>query len=1095
MKKEIPGLPYYFKVAEKAASLRDKIEEPERYIFQEANQLQYEQRLTEWRKAVAPDDPAMFENRLNNDGISKNDLRSLLGDATIKSEEHLPEWISCFREMMEFLHSYKPADISSEMTKLFGDEQEKKIPFLHLLTPLVKYALKHLEQSAGKWKASLFSLDAEKMLNLQLAMRLGIYTAQTFQLEFRVFIATHQSPASRLFGFAMAGEEPENGLYLQFVDRIFQNSWQDFFAEYSSLAKIITIITTHWIHNSADFITRLADDIDGITGHFASGVPPGLLTKFKGGISDSHNHGKSVLSLQFESGLKLVYKPKNLELEQAWSELIDWFNKKGLTPGLKPLDVIQGKGYGWVGFIEAAACETKRDVEDYYRRIGALIGIIYLLNGNDCHYENLIASGSYPVLIDLESIMHHEGKTFTEEITGSAMFLASLQFGHSVLRTGLLPHWITGKDGFTIDVSALGGYEQGDSPYMRNNWTFINTDRMSLSQIPARLQNLENAPVLNQRKELPLPYTREIVEGFTHCYRLMIIHREELPVHLFAGKELRFIFRGTRIYGMIFKKLVNPKYMRTGLEQSFQTELLCRSFLHTMAPNPYWTVFKSEQKQMEDADVPIFWASSDQEDLKDPSGIVCTDFMRSAVYLQVTDKLQELSEKDLEKQLKFINAALFFRETGHNRSITHDKLTEEINKEIQLANRETLLAAALEIARKLESEAIFSKDGSCTWMSVGVIPGTERFRMQPMLMYLYDGLPGVAVFLSALTTVSDDPGIKLLNQATIRSLRQGIEYMHKYGIPPQVATIGITSGISSVIYSLLKIGAFLDDPLFVDDALKLSRLISDSLINKDKSYDIISGTAGCILGLLLLHSYTSDPETLEKAILCGNHLLENLVENPDGGCGWITMQGKMLAGFSHGQAGIAYALLKLFESTGNSIYRETAARAIQYENTLFSKERNNWQDLRALKDATSTGPNFMNSWCHGAPGIGLARLASRHILNNPAIETDIMNAIKATRKSTTNLGYRDHLCCGNMGLADILLYYAVKTADTGLLIESGIKTKQVLQDAEKTGHYSLLKSSGEEIIDPGFFQGISGIGYALLRQAYPQKFPSILIFE
>jgi lantibiotic modifying enzyme len=62
-------------------------------------------------------------------------------------------------------------------------------------------------------------------------------------------------------------------------------------------------------------------------------------------------------------------------------------------------------------------------------------------------------------------------------------------------------------------------------------------------------------------------------------------------------------------------------------------------------------------------------------------------------------------------------------------------------------------------------------------------------------------------------------------------------------------------------------------------------------------------------------------------------------------------------------------------------------------------------------------------------------------------------------------------------------------------MESGIKTNQVLQAAEKTSPGGLLKSSGDEIMNPGFFQGISGIGYAMLRQAYPQKFPSILIFE
>jgi len=139
-----------------------------------------------------------------------------------------------------------------------------------------------------------------------------------------------------------------------------------------------------------------------------------------------------VISLKFESGLKLVYKPKDIELEQAWSELLNWFNEKGLKPDLKPLNVIPREGYGWAGFIETAECRSEQEVADYYRRIGSLIGIIYLLNGNDCHNENLIASGAYPMLIDLESVMHHEAKAFADENADNAMFFARKQLGASV---------------------------------------------------------------------------------------------------------------------------------------------------------------------------------------------------------------------------------------------------------------------------------------------------------------------------------------------------------------------------------------------------------------------------------------------------------------------------------------------------------------------------------------------------------------------------------------------------------------------------------------------------------------------------------------
>src|SRR3712207_8377597 len=46
----------------------------------------------------------------------------------------------------------------------------------------------------------------------------------------------------------------------------------------------------------------------------------------------------------------------------------------------------------------------------YYERAGMLLCLFYVLEGTDCHYENIIASGEYPVLIDTETLMHHRAR-------------------------------------------------------------------------------------------------------------------------------------------------------------------------------------------------------------------------------------------------------------------------------------------------------------------------------------------------------------------------------------------------------------------------------------------------------------------------------------------------------------------------------------------------------------------------------------------------------------------------------------------------------------------------------------------------------------
>ena len=72
--------------------------------------------------------------------------------------------------------------------------------------------------------------------------------------------------------------------------------------------------------------------------------------------------------------------------------------------------------------------------------------------------------------------------------------------------------------------------------------------------------------------------------------------------------------------------------------------------------------------------------------------------------------------------------------------------------------------------------------------------------------------------------------------------------------------------------------------------------------------------------------------------------------------------------------------------TGKERFRTAACAAIAYERSLFSPETGNWPDLRELKTSRQTGDDdqqrFMMAWCHGAPGIGLARLCSLQHLDD-----------------------------------------------------------------------------------------------------------------
>lgn len=49
--------------------------------------------------------------------------------------------------------------------------------------------------------------------------------------------------------------------------------------------------------------------------------------------------------------------------------------------------------------------------------------------------------------------------------------------------------------------------------------------------------------------------------------------------------------------------------------------------------------------------------------------------------------------------------------------------------------------------------------------------------------------------------------------------------------------------------------------------------------------------------------------------------------------------------------------------------------------------------------------------------------------------------------------------------------------------------------AKQLGAFYLFSELPADVYNPGFFQGTAGIGYELLRLAYPESLPSVLLWD
>lgn len=122
------------------------------------------------------------------------------------------------------------------------------------------------------------------------------------------------------------------------------------------------------------------------------------------GKSDRHR-GSTVLLIELEGG-KLLYKKVDLTPDVLFAKFVE---RLALSQpfDLKTIEVLPRDGYGWIKYVEHEKCQNLGEVKNFFKRSGVLLAITDCLNYSDGHFDNLIASGSYPILLDGETLFQN----------------------------------------------------------------------------------------------------------------------------------------------------------------------------------------------------------------------------------------------------------------------------------------------------------------------------------------------------------------------------------------------------------------------------------------------------------------------------------------------------------------------------------------------------------------------------------------------------------------------------------------------------------------------------------------------------------------
>lgn len=406
------------------------------------------------------------------------------------------------------------------------------------------------------------------------------------------------------------------------------------------------------------------------------------------------------------------------------------------------------------------------------------------------------------------------------------------------------------------------------------------------------------------------------------------------------------------------------------------------------------------------------------------------------------------------------------------------------------------LATARGLGEEVHTQARVADGGGVFWIAPRILePGTAPQSVR-IGAHLYDGQAGVALFLAALSRIDQDDETRELSLRTLASLRGALRKIVADRERRRSLTTGIGGifGIGSLIYSFVRIAALVDEPDLVQDAHELTRLLDEERFTEKRCPDLATGLAGTLLALLALHQVEpranrTGRTPLDLAVECGRRLVERRDSFDGRPRAWVSITGQPpLSGFSHGAAGISYALARLHRVTGESIFLEAAREGLEYERTTFVPEQGNWLDMRTLTDRD---PRCLNNWCHGAPGIALGRLGMVDLLDDPFLMEEIRIGLATTRaQPQTRL---DHVCCGNVGRVEVMLEGWRVLGDEQHLEAAQELADSVVQRAHRRRRFGW-QISDDTAFDPGFFTGAAGVGYSLLRLVEP-TLPCILRME
>lgn len=803
-------------------------------------------RIERWRQSLAKGNDAVFRAVLGWRGIDWRARAARLAPVRLAAAAPLPDWVPRFLDLVE-TSGAAWAETPARTTAIIAAR-----------------AMRGLEPPAGD------NFTAEAMAGLHRRC------AELIQ---------------GLLGLAAQSVKPTPG----------PEGVAGFFHRCPVLARLLVKAIDDWTNATTETMQRLAADREVIVRELLAGRDPGAVAEIGDENADPHDGGRRVLILRFESGQRVLYKPRSLAVDIAFARIVAWLAQREPAFNVKTPRVIDRGGYGWCAFVDHRFAADAAEEQAFYRHAGQLVGLAHALDASDLHYENLIADGPWPVPIDLETVLvpRLEGPALAAtppSAPARALYLTA--FG--VIHTCLLPVWNPSANAL-VDYGGLG--EQATASQAGQH-------RPSDGAIE---------PILRR-------HAQAISEGFAESYRLILAHRAALladagPLARLRGVPLRFIFRDTAIYTRLLRRSLGADLTGDAALRALALEQLARVLCLYQERPPHAGLVDAEIRALTELDIPRFQIPADGRELCDHRGPLGEVPIAATALERAEERLRSLSATDLARQERVLRGALRARLAATAAALPALALAE-----VPSADARARVAAATQLAEQLARQAIQGEEADLAWIGLRHLPREDVFQLAGGDLSLGYGNAGQGLLFAALHGVAPENGWDARCRAALQPLFAGVDATTPAERYRRVRPdLGLFTGFSGIALALLVAGVRIG----WEDAVEGARRIADRHLVPDALRDaealsVHEGLAGAVIALVTMDALAPGRGWLERAVAAGDRLAD--LARPHALTA-LAERGPAL-GPVHGPSGVALAALGLLSRTGTGAWGDLARRAM-----------------------------------------------------------------------------------------------------------------------------------------------------------------------